>query len=71
MDDFKKAKVIIETEFLSEMNKNRNEALKIEVGNALQAIEIEIQKKLTRAADGEDIFSICPLIKQERFKKEE
>ena len=54
-------KAIIAREFKEETNKARSAECKRQVGNALQTIEIEVQKKFSKLESGTDIFDIIPL----------
>lgn len=53
-------KAIIAREFKDETDKPRTQEIKRHVGNALQTIEIELQKKLSKLENGADIFTLIP-----------
>ena len=53
-------KAIVAKEFREETAKARVQDDKRKVGNALQSIEIEIQKQFSKLESGADIFSIIP-----------
>lgn len=68
MNQLQSAKMVIAQEFQSELNKDRGSCTN-EIGNALTAIEIEVQRNLARIARGETIYDLYPKLDKDTYER--